>query len=343
MTDDTIRDIVVASLEPRARPAMDADFINLLADYGGDPLTRAYLDMDVKTSHLPAAPMSEGAIRRFAARRAAVSEMVDAINEALAASEAGEDRNGTAPSAGESGITETDIPGDYNNTGPVVAAAGMSAAPLAAGAANGGAAGSVAAVPATGSDGAAAFGEAGDFPAAREAAFDGASPGVSPGASPGGKRSMRAASDFAVNDDGTLAMESAGSSLSFENPRGSADLKRSSRIPEKSGESGNGRDDSEVAGKKATPYPVREPSEDHTFYMGSYETTAPDGHGAIVHRNSRSGYLGSSVESTSSGHKVQRYFSGKTESAVPGRRGSDAPKRGNSLGGTPVKAEDFLP
>jgi hypothetical protein len=75
--------------------------------------------------------------------------------------------------------------------------------------------------------------------------------------------------------------------------------------------------------------------------MGSYETVTPDGHRVNVHRNSQSGYLGTAVESTASGHTVHRYFSGKPSSTQEGARGSDRPK--NSNGGTPVERSDFLP
>jgi hypothetical protein len=365
VNQSTIEDIVISSLEPRARPPMDSDFINLLASYGGDPLTRAYLDMDKETSNLPVAPISQNAVKRMIERKVTRDVVIASINEALRTSNNSENQKPIAPAAGDRGIIETDIPGDYNNTGPVVGAVALGTAPLVAGTAMGSSGG-----------GALNAGTAAGMPNSTYGSVPNSDTIIENRTTIESIPSDKAPQNPAVgyNDstipstdeafsqnayDGymkaslvdtqmeSLAIEHAGAGLaseSFSSSNGQVTLPKGNAYNNE--EAKNNKQALEEVEKKATfttPYPVREPAPEQTFYMGSYEKETLDAHKVDVHRNSQSGYLGTSVESTPRGHKVHRFFSGKTDSTVEGQRGSDAPKQRSSLGGTPTTLQDFLP
>ncbi|MDR1040092.1 MAG: hypothetical protein LBR80_07995 [Deltaproteobacteria bacterium] len=163
---DTASVLMAESLMPRARPAISPGFARGLARHGGDPLLRAYLDLDSETRYDADPSLSRAEVERMMERGDSPEEIIERIDgarlgrrsggsaAALAAPPAVQvaaraGSNTHAPAAGdhdaEDGILEEDLPGDFNNIGP----------PLAAGAAAG---------------------------AAGAAAFSGSGPGVANGA-----------------------------------------------------------------------------------------------------------------------------------------------------------------
>jgi hypothetical protein len=71
------------------------------------------------------------------------------------------------------------------------------------------------------------------------------------------------------------------------------------------------------------PYQIRRPEGSRGVYMGVQEEVKPDGHVYQTNLNGRKEYLGSEVLSRPSGHKIHRYYSGKTDRTRP-----DYPQRG---------------
>jgi hypothetical protein len=141
----TVSDLVAESLAPRARPPMEADFVLLLARYGGDPLMRAYLDLDMESRHSPEAPLGEQAVKSMIARRDPAAEIINRIGNARrdyrsrGGRGSGGGRASRAPSAGDrpqSGARGADSSGGRAESA-AAAAAGF-AAGAGAGAASGG-------------------------------------------------------------------------------------------------------------------------------------------------------------------------------------------------------------
>jgi hypothetical protein len=381
VTEDTLELIVRSSLSPRARAPMDADFLYALASYGGEPLTRSYLELDMSYSHEPRAPISQADITSMMRNRVAVDQMIAAIDAALYGTDENEDDLYSAPSAGESEIMVSDIPSDYNNVGPVLAAGAVGTAPAVGAALGSSGGGTGAAGGGSVAGGAAAASSLPSVPmseispqyttavnsspfertqmesdAFEVTNYDPGSPlssGVAPSPNYGeAARPPAPSMDPFLGGENLpiFSTERAGSGFANGAPHPLIDLKTLPAPPARESENSSSQEaqspapEELVAGATATPYPVREPDQSHTFFMGSYETETLDGHRVDVHRNSRSGFLGTSVESTASGKKVHRAFSGKTESAVDGARGSDASKKKRSpLGGTPAELSDFLP
>jgi hypothetical protein len=359
VSQTTLEDIVKYSLTPRARKHMEADFILQLASYGGNPLTRAYLDMELSSSHSPTAPLSQGKVLEMIQKRVAVSQVIAAIETALSESQRGEDFYGSSPPSAGSEISVSDIPGDFNNTGPILAAAAVGAAPVAGAALNSGSSAALPPVPM--SEISPEYTSSADsvpFERSQMESEEVLQPSVQAASAPALASSPAlaeaAATPYSMNpflaegDAPVLAMEMAGAGLANGAPHPLRDLKTLPVVP---AVPPKGEPRAEEAAEEATgsasassvPYPVREPGPEHTFYMGSFEAVTLDGHRVDVHRNSKSGYLGTRVESTPSGKKVHRSFSGKPESVEEGARGSDAPKKRSALGGTPAELSDFLP
>ncbi|MDR2406028.1 MAG: hypothetical protein LBE27_06625, partial [Deltaproteobacteria bacterium] len=123
LTDTTIEEIVTVSLRPRARKPLDADFIKLMAAYGGDGLTSAYLELDSLTAAYPNAPIGRDTIQRLIAAKVAKGEIIAMIRKAIDNTK--KDDSQMAPSAGEE---------DRSSGISLLAGAGMAGAGLALGA-----------------------------------------------------------------------------------------------------------------------------------------------------------------------------------------------------------------
>ncbi|MDR2199141.1 MAG: hypothetical protein LBR53_06785 [Deltaproteobacteria bacterium] len=333
LSDSTIENIVAVSLSPRARPPLDADFIKLLATHGGDGLTKDYLDLDALSSGDGKAPLSPDSVRKLISARVAADEIRVMIRDALEEYRA-DDGKENAPSAGAT---------DAAGSGPY-AAAGVVAA--------GAAAGSGLSAGGAGADSGAHSPELGD----------------AGGAAPSGAwnpedEDFSAAADggdgFLTAEDLLRESEAAGAMgesehlvpLTIGNAGGSmAEAEAESRIPERAAAPDPRKTPQTLRrGQKADPsrpmpadgrmYPVREPEEDDEYFMGSYRYETLDGHQVDVHRASKSGVLGTRVESRAGGQKVHRYFSGRPEKkavrTVPGTKRS-------ASGGTPNEMIDYF-
>ncbi|MDR2612743.1 MAG: hypothetical protein LBG06_07950 [Deltaproteobacteria bacterium] len=150
ISQETVRDIVTESLSQRGRPPMDADLILSLSRYGGEPLMRAYLDLDRESRLAPEPPLSREAVMAMMARLEGRDEIIRRIDtirshtkeagrpEKRARSKGpaggGKAERPSAPSAGDVSVEEGDLPGDFNNKGAAPAAGASPSAGAAPGA-----------------------------------------------------------------------------------------------------------------------------------------------------------------------------------------------------------------
>ncbi|MDR0547899.1 MAG: hypothetical protein LBI10_00575 [Deltaproteobacteria bacterium] len=65
------------------------------------------------------------------------------------------------------------------------------------------------------------------------------------------------------------------------------------------------------------PYQIRKPQGSRGVFMGVQEEVKPDGHVYRINTNGRKEFLGAEVISRPSGHKIHRYFSGRTDQTRP--------------------------
>ncbi|MDR1166340.1 MAG: hypothetical protein LBO66_10850 [Deltaproteobacteria bacterium] len=336
LSPTTIEELIVVSLKPRARPPLDADFIVAMAQYGGNDLTGAYLRLDDLTGHLEASPLGRDEIMKLIRAKVARDEIIRMINDAAQRVE--ED--------GPAGRAVASPPA----AGSPDSASSSSAAPLALAAGGGLAAGAY-----LGSSGASKTGiqeselapAADSVPSLPETSVPSlevpsapAGASLSPataGEEMGTLPSSGAATEFASSDGGTLALERAGERFASGAPTPRQSLLTPPAAPSGEREAFRRTPQELSRGEQADParplpreggaYPVRTPSADSSFFMGSYETVTPDGRRVDVHRNAASGVLGTSVESSPSGHKVHRAFSGRVERYYPDAR-DKAPEGG---------------
>ncbi|MDR2386681.1 MAG: hypothetical protein LBE80_03730 [Deltaproteobacteria bacterium] len=74
---DRSREIIVTqSLAQRARPPLEIEFIEELADYGGDVLAQAYLEMDAVTADQKSSPLPPSSMKNMMAAGLSPSELV---------------------------------------------------------------------------------------------------------------------------------------------------------------------------------------------------------------------------------------------------------------------------
>lgn len=74
----------------RAAPPVDANLLTRLAQYGGDPLARAYLDLDRQTTHLATREFSPEVVGQLMASGVSPDELIKLLNNEAARYAAGE-------------------------------------------------------------------------------------------------------------------------------------------------------------------------------------------------------------------------------------------------------------
>ena len=100
LSSETLGRFLAQNLDgQRAAPAVDANLLTRLAQYGGDPLARAYLELDRQTVHLPAREFSPEVVDQLMISGVSPEEMTRLLNNEAARYAAGEPA--LAPSAGD--------------------------------------------------------------------------------------------------------------------------------------------------------------------------------------------------------------------------------------------------
>ncbi|MDR2354359.1 MAG: hypothetical protein LBF22_14610 [Deltaproteobacteria bacterium] len=367
LQDTTIQEIVTASLSPRGRPPIEGSFLKEMAQYGGDSLTRAYVELDKTTAALRDPVFSEKTVSQMIQNKVPSEAIVSEINETLARYKTGQrpQRRTLENANQENGNQENDNQAHFGK-GEIIFASGIGLA---------GAGGIIAA-----SQSENGFNGPGNLSSQNitspvsetstlnetlnetptqtytqlgiqeEDLLDSSVPLTSedyPGENfMGGPKNH--ASGIVPESEVPLELGRAGSLLASGVPPQHQPLESLPKVTTPSREELRKTPQTLHRGEQADParplalpernYPVREPGPEHAFFMGSFEQTTLDDHEVVIHRNSRSGYVGNRVEETPSGHKVYRYFSGKPEVT---QEEIDAKEKRNSLGGTPRDRADL--
>ncbi|MDR2352311.1 MAG: hypothetical protein LBF22_03965 [Deltaproteobacteria bacterium] len=378
LKDATIEDIVTVSLKPRARKPLDADFIKELASYGGDPLTSAYLNLDSLSSSDPECPIGRDKILKLIAARVKSDEIIEIIHEALrdykepkdVAPSAGSGESSTylpAMAMAGAGIAGTQA----LNSSKTNSAALENTSPQVEWSPDDFSSVESQNIPQARILETEQLNSISDNLANPENldSLDKPSLNIEESTQIEAEKldpilekasqiepeklettpdeiNQNSPLQSAMLSDGQLplSMEDAGSHLATDVPvldpketqaQNQEDLRNTPQTLYR----GQKADPARPMPRGGTLYPVREPQEDDAYFMGSYRYETLDSHAVDVHRASKSGVLGTRVESRANGQKVHRYFSGRPERKV---QETETSSRRSSLGGTPNEIVDYF-
>ncbi|MDR1487383.1 MAG: hypothetical protein LBT62_05255 [Deltaproteobacteria bacterium] len=286
------RDLIVTqALTVRARPPLEIGFILQMAEYGGDELAKAYLEMDAETNQMERSPLTPEAMKNLMASALSVSDLLLLINSASGASQS----ENSAPFAAVVPITtvaETTV-NDSSVNYPTVNYPG----PLA---------GNV------------------------EKPTPPANPASSPDyyqtmiAVTGPQIPVLSGASALTTPQASTYQASAHQAPIYQDPiyQGPTYQAQQGVYPEIDKRKtpqvlypGQQADPARPMPENPGPYWTREPQANHTFFMGVVDEVKADGHRYEVHTNGKRGVMGQETLTRGSGHKVYRYFSGDTEVA----------------------------